>query len=136
MFSRTAMAKGIDNTPSHEIMQNVMHCAGEMERVRELLNNHSIHVDSWYRCFDLNRAVGGSSKSAHTQGWAVDFVCPSFGTPREVCLKLASTNLEFDQLICEGRWVHLSFALALRRQVLTALFKLGKPVTYVEGITA
>jgi hypothetical protein len=66
-------------------------------------------------------------------GYAADFISPTFGEPIKIVKALAATNVQFDQLIQEGTWVHVSFAPAMRRQVLTAHFVDGK-VTYEEGI--
>jgi hypothetical protein len=70
-------------------------------------------------------------------GRAVDFTCPAFGTPLEVCWRLHDAGLPFDKLIYEGRWVHLQIAQdgkTPRGEVLTAQF--GFPsTTYTRGLT-
>ncbi len=44
-----------------------------MERVRsEVYHGRVLHVNSWARCPEHNRAVGGASQSYHMLGWAVD----------------------------------------------------------------
>ena len=103
-----------------------------MERVRELLGNVAIKVNSAYRSPAVNKAVGGSKTSAHTLGYAVDFT--AYGhTPLTIANTLAKSDLKFDQLIYEGTWVHISFDPKMRREVLTAKFKDGK-ATYLKGI--
>lgn len=126
--SETAARRGIDNTPSPEIVKNLIRTVQLLERVRVLLGSKAILVSSGYRSPALNAAVGGSKTSAHMQGLAADFICPGFGTPLAVCQRLESLGLEFDQLIQEGTWVHIGLAaegVKPRRQVLTAKFSAG-----------
>ena len=130
-FSDTAIRKGIDNSLPPELMDNVRRQAELMERVRYELNA-PIYINSWYRCHELNAAIGGSSKSVHPLGLACDFRSP-FGTPLEVCRALVG-KLDYDQLIEEGTWTHIGLSLApLRHEVLTARFTNGKAV-YTLGL--
>lgn len=134
VFSSTAVRLGIDNTMPGGMLQNMMSAAEQLEEVRTLLGSRKLHVDSWYRCFELNKAVRGSSMSAHTKGWAIDFTCAEFGSPVEICRAIIASPLEYDQLIMEGSWVHISFEPAMRLDKLTAHFTPGRPTTYTEGI--
>ncbi|MDR7332253.1 D-Ala-D-Ala carboxypeptidase family metallohydrolase [Roseateles asaccharophilus] len=130
--SDTAERYKLDNTPPPEVQARLQRTAELMERVRELLGGRAIHINSGYRGPAVNKAVGGVDSSAHTQGWAVDFVCPDFGTPFKVCEELVASDLLFDQLIHEyGRWTHLSFAPAMRRQPLSIA---SAAQGYVKGI--
>jgi len=136
----TTTKQKIDNTPSKEVVEVLRTTAFYMEKVRELLGNVAITVNSGYRSPDVNRAVGGSTNSSHTYGHAVDFTA-SGHTPLEVCNILAKSNLKFDQLICEGvsknningKWVHISFDPKARRNILSATFTKGKAV-YTRGL--
>ena len=128
----TVTSKPLDNTPSKEMVEVLRTTAFYMERVRELLGNVAIKVNSAYRSQAVNKAVGGSKASAHTLGYAVDFT--AYGhTPLTIANTLAKSDLKFDQLIYEGTWVHISFDPKMRREVLTAKFKDGK-ATYLKGI--
>ena len=132
--SQTATRKGIDNTPAAPIIERLRMLANTLEQVRTLLGDNSIRISSGYRCLALNRAIGSGDSSAHVQGYAVDFTCPNFGTPKEVANKIAQSDIKFDQLIHEGnQWVHLSVDPRNRRDVLTAHFKNGKAY-YSKGI--
>lgn len=125
-FSETAVRKGLDNTPPNDaIMSNLRLLASNMEKVRALLNN-PIKVNSAFRSPAVNVAIGGSMKSHHCLGYAIDFTCPKFGTPREICSAIMKSDIQYDQLIYEGTWVHLSFAPSMRRENLQAHFKNGK----------
>jgi hypothetical protein len=132
--SQTATRKGIDNTPSPAVTERLRMLAATLEQVRSLLGNNSIRISSGYRSLALNRAIGSGDTSAHVLGYAVDFTCPKFGTPKEVANKIAESPIKFDQLIYEGTWIHLSVDPRNRREVLTATFKGGK-AKYSKGIT-
>lgn len=129
--SSTAVRLGIDNTPTDEIIEHLKVAADGMEQVRAILGSQ-IHVDSGYRCEALNAAVKGAKTSAHMEGYAVDFVCPGFGTPLEIVHLIEKSTIAFDQCIQEGTWVHISFDPQLRRRVLTAHFG-AEGTTYTQG---
>ena len=131
--SETATRKGIDNTPSPVITEKLRMLAATLEQVRSLLGNNSIRISSGFRCLELNRAIGSGDLSAHVLGYAVDFTCPKFGTPKEVANKIAESAIRFDQIIFEQKWVHLSVDPRNRREVLTAHFGKGK-TSYTKGI--
>jgi putative chitinase len=125
----TVTNQKIDNTPSKEIVEVLRTTAFYMEKVRELLGNVAITINSGYRSPDVNRAVGGTSNSSHTHGYAVDFT--AYGhTPLTISNILSKSNLKFDQLIYEKTWVHISFDPRMRGNILTLKGK-GK---YVKGI--
>lgn len=124
--SETAVRRGIKNEVNPVIRNNLTITAANMEAVRELLGGNPIIISSGFRNLEVNRLIGGSTKSAHMEGWAVDFICPKFGTPKQIVDKLKDSDIKFDQVIEEGTWVHISFAPARRRQVLKATFKNGK----------
>jgi zinc D-Ala-D-Ala carboxypeptidase len=135
-FSSTAVLHGIDNSPSPTIAARLFSLAHKLELVRLNLGGHPLHIDSGYRCPELNQLLRGVPNSAHVDGDAADFICPAFGTPLEIVRYLQTVRtLNFDQLIQEGNWVHISFAPAARGQVLTAHFVDGK-AHYTEGVEA
>ena len=125
----TVTNQKIDNTPSKEVIEVLRTTAFYMEKVRELLGNVAVTINSGYRSPDVNRAVGGTSNSSHTHGYAVDFT--AYGhTPLTVANTIAKSNLKFDKLIYEKTWVHISFDPHMRGEILTLKGK-GK---YVKGI--
>lgn len=129
--SQTASRRGLDNTPPPEVLEHLKGTALRMEAVRDVLGDGPIVVSSGYRSPAVNAAVGGVANSAHCQGWAVDFICPAFGDPFAICKAVAASLIEFDQVIQEGTWVHISFAPSMRRQCLA---KVGDG--YQPGIAA
>ena len=107
--SETAARKGIDNTPSEEVINNLKRLAAALQEVRALLNHRAILVSSGYRSPELNQAVGGSATSDHCKGLAADFICPSYGSPNDIVRAIAASDLSFKQVIREfDKWVHLS----------------------------
>lgn len=131
-FSDYATRKGIDNRPPAIVQQNIALLAAGLERVRVILDC-PMHITSGYRCAPLNLAIGGASNSAHVLGFAADFIAPEFGSPADIARAIADSDIKFDQLIQEGRWVHISFDPRMRHQVLTATFVNGR-ANYSEGI--
>lgn len=131
--SDLAIRKCIDNTPSSEIISNIAEAADGLEEIRDFLDS-PIYVSSWYRSPKLNVAVGSSTTSAHVKGWAIDFIAPKFGTPIEICRAIVNSDIQYDQLIYEGTWIHISFAPAMRQQVFTAHFVMNKETTYSKGV--
>lgn len=134
--SETAVRQGIDNTPDDEILSHLRYLAAGLEHVRMVLGA-PIHITSGYRSEVLNRSVGGSVDSAHTQGLAADLICPGFGTPLEVCRAIHAAFVPFDQLIQEGTWCHFAVAapgITGRHEILTAHFAMGGHATYTLGL--
>lgn len=135
MAEATTTNTGIDNSfDTFEQLMNAYETARRMEGVRSLLNNQPVIVSSWYRNAQVNARVGGVPNSAHMSGYAVDFKCPKFGTPREIVRHLADKLAKegFDQLILEyDSWVHISFAPTNRRQVM-AIYDASKG--YIQGV--
>lgn len=136
--SQTAIRKGIDNTPSPEIIQNMKTLAENVfEPVRKHFGGKPIAVTSFYRSPALNEAIGGSALSQHCHGTAMDIDCDVFGGISNTMLfNYIRRFLEFDQLIWEfsnpdgsPAWVHVSFVKGEnRRQVLKADRVKGKVV--------
>jgi len=134
-ISGTASRLGIDNSsPSPQVITAASRTAVWMEQVRDILHNPII-VNSWIRCPQLNRALGSKDSSQHILGEAVDFICPKFGTPAAICHELLSSGIEFDQLILEHTWVHISWnsipGARQRKQVLSLLSN----GSYTSGLT-
>ena len=127
-LSQTAARKGLNNTPSEHDLKNIQRIAELMEKVRTILDDHPILISSGYRSAKVNKAVGGAKGSAHMHGLAADFTCPSFGTPIDVCEKLAPhmEELGIDQLIHEyNTWVHLGLSATDPRYMAMTIDKIG-----------
>ena len=123
--SSKAMKLKLDNSAPPAVVSTMKVTAAYMEIVRGILGA-PISVNSWYRSELVNAAVGGKETSQHRKGEAVDFVCPSFGTPLAICRKLISMQsiIPYDQLILEHTWVHISFSVLAanpKRQVISLI---------------
>lgn len=117
--STTASRLGINNTPDDEwVIQNLKAIA---ERVFQPLREAfgcPIYVSSGYRSEELNRAIGGSIRSQHIQGRALDLDADVYGkcTNSEI-FEWIRENVEFDQMVWEfgdsdnPDWVHVSYVL-------------------------
>lgn len=129
----TVTETGLSNAPGPEELKKLKAVAAKMEQIRTLLGDKAITINSAFRSRAVNEAVGGVSNSAHALGFAVDFTCAPFGSPFDVCKKIAASSVQFDQLIHERRaWVHISFdSTRNRRQLLTLPVSGG---TYQSGI--
>lgn len=127
--SDTAIRQGIDNQPSTVQLENMKVAAQKLEQLRAITG--PLNINSWLRLPAVNIAVGGSAKSSHMDGWAID-VSSSKLTPYQLCQEVKKAGIKFDQMIHEfGRWMHISFDPAMRQQELTIFKPEGK---YKAGI--
>ena len=92
----------------------------------------ALRVNSAFRSEAVNKAVGGSDKSFHRYGLAVD-VCSDDYSVEELVERIEMLNLPFDKVIMEyGKrkpWVHWQICAAdetNRREVYTARIVDGK----------
>jgi len=109
--SDTAERRRIDNSLPPELLNAAQNTAEMMEKIREVLGDNPIIITSGYRCPELNRAIGSGDSSDHLKAAAVDFKCPSFGSPKAVAMHLADKidSLGVGQLIHEfDSWCHVS----------------------------
>lgn len=131
--SATAESRGIDNAPNTDQIANLQLMATILEDVRALLGGKPIIISSGFRSAALNRIIGGSQTSDHSNGLAVDFVCPQYGHVMHICEAIRDSGINFDQLIYEQgntEWVHLGVGTRMRRQVMSW----SRAVGYVNGI--
>ena len=134
VFSRTALRLDIDNTPDGYELGNMNGVAHNIfEPLREWVGG-PIKINSFFRDKALNTAIGGSSRSQHCQGRAID-LDDTFGhkTNKDM-FHYIKDNLNFDQLIWEfgddvnPAWVHVSYVNENenRNRCLKAYKKKGK----------
>jgi len=116
--SNTAIRRGIDNTPSEEHLENLKYLA---EKVFQPIREHfgvPIYISSGYRSPELNEAIGGSSKSFHCHGMALDLDQDgrNKGVSNADVFYFIKNNLPFTELIWEfgdennPNWVHVALA--------------------------
>jgi hypothetical protein len=92
-------------------LDELKYLAEQMESVRELLGNKPIKVHCALRPYEWEIYRKRNGKSQHITGNAVDFSCPSYGTPLDIAKFLSKNKdrLKYDQLIFEHGWIHISF---------------------------
>ena len=113
--SNTALRLNLNNTPDAYQTTNMVGIAYNVfEPLRKYVGG-PIKINSFFRSEDLNRAIGGSSRSQHCQGRAID-LDDTFGhkTNAEM-FNYIKNNLNFDQMIWEfgnnnnPDWIHVSY---------------------------
>lgn len=118
----TCTATGLPNTPTTSCEWENLQRLGEaiLDPAREALDL-PIHVNSGYRSYRVNRAVGGARLSQHTRGEAADIT----SSDNRKLLAILLT-LPYDQLIryVDKRgdivWLHVSYRKGVnRRQQMT-----------------
>ncbi len=126
--SNTAARLGISNIPDGDTIDNMRKVAKEVfEPLREWVGE-PIKINSFYRSPDLNAAIGGSKKSQHCKGQAIDIDDTYCSATNAEMFTYIKNNLDFDQLIWEfgnalnPDWVHVSYVSSEknRNRILTA----------------
>jgi len=116
--SNTAIRRGIDNTPTDAHIENLKYLA---EKVFQPIREHfgcPIFVSSGYRSKGLNEAIGGSQRSFHSHGCALDLDMDGRAgdVNNEDIFYYIKNNLQYTELIWEfgtedrPDWVHVAIA--------------------------
>lgn len=109
IHSDTAVLYRINNMPDINSLDNmlnlIVYC---LQPIRDKLKK-PMKVTSGYRCYELNKKVGGQPTSQHLKGQAIDFVVDGM-TPSQIVSFIKDNGFEYDQLINEyDKWVHISY---------------------------
>jgi len=133
--SETASRRGIDNTPSIAVIENLrLLCENVLQPLRDKYGK-PINITSGYRSPKLNKAIGGSTTSQHCFGQAADIQ-----VDRKDYLRVWEIlkTLPFDQIIWEfgtesaPDWIHVSFVQGKNRgQKLKAVKNLLNQTKYL-----
>ena len=114
-FSATALRKGIENEPGEYELQNMELIAEKIFEPLRKAANGPIKINSFFRSEELNKAIGGSSRSQHCQGRAL-YLDDTYGyMSNKDMYHYIKENLDFDQMIWEfgtkdnPSWVHVSY---------------------------
>lgn len=113
--SNTATRLDIDNTPTPYALSNMTAVAINIfEPLRRYVGG-PIKINSFYRSEDLNTAIGGSKRSQHCEGRAMD-LDDTFGHKTNADMfNFIKNELNFDQMIWEfgddknPDWLHVSY---------------------------
>jgi zinc D-Ala-D-Ala carboxypeptidase len=113
--SNTADRLGIDNEPNSYEKTNMANVAlNVFEPLREWVGG-PIKINSFFRSKNLNKAIGGSYRSQHCEGRAMDLDDTHGYKTNAEMFNYIKDNLNFDQLIWEfgndknPNWVHVSY---------------------------
>lgn len=123
--SNTASRLKINNTPTDKDFRRMSMVAHKLfEPIRKFQSDRRgkstpINISSFFRNQELNQAVGGSNKSQHITGEAMDIKTfkTSWFSNYELGLTILHLNLIFDQIIFEFPnpntkdigWIHISY---------------------------
>lgn len=133
--SATATRKGIDNSPSPIVQQNLRMLAEKILQPIRDEYKHAIIVTSGYRCAALNKAVGGAKTSQHLTGCAADIKCTHTTKAylfRLILRMIREGRIEVGQLIWEygnsdePSWIHISLPTAGKKNQILYLYKVQK----------
>ena len=116
--SNTAERRGIDNNPNETHLANLKYLA---EQVFQPIRDHfgvPIYISSGYRSPALNEAIGGSPRSFHSHGMALDLDQDgrNKGVSNADVFYFIKENFPFSELIWEfgnednPNWVHVAIA--------------------------
>ena len=134
--SNTAIKNNIPNQPTKQHLQNLIVLAKNVfQPIREHFDK-PIYISSGYRSKELNKLIGGASRSQHSKGEAIDIDNDyrSSVSNKEI-FDYIKDNLEFDQLIFEAgteidpSWVHVSYRKGMNRNKVLRM-KNGKYTNY------
>ena len=121
--SATAAKKGIDNTPTKEVVENLDELIRNvLDPVRGIVGE-PVTVNSGYRCPRLNKAVGGVATSQHVKGEAADITLRDKKQNKRLW-DAAIIHGVYDQVIWEKGcdaypdWIHISYRTPMRKQKL------------------
>jgi len=107
-ISQVAERHGYKNEPNEKQIENLkLLCVNVLQPLREIINV-PIFINSGFRSFDVNAAVGGKFNSQHLEGKAADFIVHSLDLVD--VFNIILQKLSYDQLIYEfGKWIHVSW---------------------------
>jgi len=115
VYSITALRLGLNNDPTKAHLTNMELLAEKVFEPLRIHVNGPIKINSFYRGPELNKAIGGSSKSQHCEGRAMD-IDDNYGYMSNADMfEYIKNNLSFDQMIWEfgnsdnPDWVHVSY---------------------------
>ena len=115
VYSITAKRLGLKNDPTDVHLENMkLICEKVFEPLRSYVGG-PIKINSFYRGPELNKAIGGSAKSQHCHGQAMD-IDDTYGHKSNADMYMyIKENLDYDQMIWEfgtddnPDWVHVSY---------------------------
>lgn len=138
-YSRTGERLDLDNTPNEEQLKCMKAIAENIfEPLREWVGG-PVKINSFFRGEPVNTAIGGSTRSQHMKGQAIDIDDTFKHKTNAEMFHFIKDNLDFDQLIWEfgtddnPNWVHVSYvAHRPNRKKLTIAKKINGRTKYIH----
>ena len=139
VYSNTAIRRGIDNTPNDDQLHFMEIIAEEVfEPLRKWVGG-PIKINSFFRGEPVNTAIGGSRKSQHMKGQAIDIDDTFRHKTNAEMYYYIKDNLDFDQMIWEfgddknPNWLHISWVSHRpNRKKLTIAKKVNGRTKYIH----
>tara|TARA_Y100000592_G_scaffold99019_1_gene173739 strand:+ start:819 stop:1280 length:462 start_codon:yes stop_codon:yes gene_type:complete len=138
-YSRTGERLDLDNTPNEEQLKCMKAIAENIfEPLREWVGG-PVKINSFFRGKPVNTAIGGSTRSQHMKGQAIDIDDTFKHKTNAEMFHFIKDNLDFDQLIWEfgtddnPNWVHVSYVTHRdNRKKLTIAKKINGKTKYIH----
>ena len=115
VYSTTALRRGINNEPNEEQLANMKLIGEKIFEPLRLFVGGPIKINSFFRGEPVNTAIGGSTRSQHMKGQAIDIDDTFKHKTNAEMYYYIKDNLDFDQMIWEfgddnnPNWVHVSY---------------------------
>jgi hypothetical protein len=138
-YSQTGVRRNLDNTPNEDQLKCMKEVSENLfEPLREWVGG-PIKINSFFRGEPVNTAIGGSARSQHMKGQAID-IDDTFGHKTNAEMyHYIKDNLDFDQLIWEfgtdknPNWLHISWVSHRpNRKKLTIAKKVDGKTKYIH----
>jgi len=138
-YSRTAERRDLDNTPNKEQLKCMKEVAENLfEPLRKWVGG-PIKINSFFRGEPVNTAIGGSTRSQHMKGQAIDIDDTFKHKTNAEMYHYIKENLDFDQMIWEfgteknPNWLHISWVSHRpNRKKLTIAKKVNGRTKYIH----
>ena len=130
--SNTAKRLDISNEMSDEHLENMQRVIDNLiQPMRDAIG--PIRISSGYRSPKLNKAIGGSSRSQHCKGEALELQFWKEGKMNNTVIYdlVIDSGIEFDQMINEFdyAWIHISLKSKENRKEILEAYKNEKGKT-------
>jgi len=138
-YSQTGVRRNLDNTPNEDQLKCMKEVSENLfEPLRKWVSG-PIKINSFFRGEPVNTAIGGSTRSQHMKGQAID-IDDTFGHKTNAEMyHYIKDNLDFDQLIWEfgtdknPNWLHMSWVSHRpNRKKLTIAKKVDGKTKYIH----
>lgn len=106
----TKTSTGIANQPNKQELQALIRLSGKVLQPLRDKYGRPITVNSGFRSYAVNKAVGGARGSQHSKGEAADLTTHTKEGNKQL-FDIIKNELEYDQLINEHdySWIHVSY---------------------------